>query len=351
MRENLAAYAGKTITNVGAIFSRFGYKRGFGNALSVLLNNVSYEGEMLTEHAWVSCKDEFKDVEINHGDFIVFDCCIGAYSKVDGSDYGIEKIENIRVIKRSGHEVTIDDVKYFSFFVREKRDVWSHIKGSKSEFVHDASREIQKDITIVPGDQIEIELEKIDERGYMVFAWKVKSHGRWNKNAMFNPLKSGQALIIYGQYQIFLPDTIYFLLKDFYFKYKFSKPNVELPFYNEMVHYEKPQKFKHRYFINYDENGDMIQDEELIEKRLNTFNRREEIMRSMTDDEIFDFTQEVFGSVVYIRAYKAENSDNYQNYDFLITKMLNTFNSADDKGKSRFLRIMLEREERKGAQE
>ena len=25
-----------------------------------------------------------------------------------------------------------------------------------------------------------------------------------------------------------------------------------------MVHYEKPQKFKHRYFINYDENGDMI---------------------------------------------------------------------------------------------
>lgn len=344
MRTNLAAYAGKTINNMGAIFSRFGYKRGFENTLSVLLNNVSYEGEMLTEHAWVSCKDEFKDIEINHGDYIVFDGYIGKYSKVEGSDYGIEKISNIKVIKHSDEEITVDDIKYFSFHVKEKSEVWSHIKGAKSEFVHDANREVQKDITIMPGDKVEIELERIDEKGYMSFAWKVESHGRWNKHAMFNPLKSGQALIIYGKYQLFLPDTVYFMLKDFYFKYRFSKPNVELPYINEMEHYEKPQKFKHRYFINYDEEGNLINDEDLVNERLNIFQRREEILRSMSDDEIFDFTQEVFNSVVYIRSYKSDRSENYQNYEFLITKILNTFNSADDKGKSRFIRIMLERE-------
>ena len=164
----------------------------------------------------------------------------------------------------------------------------------------------------------------------------------WNKGAYFNPITYGQALVVYGFYQIYLPEEIYFAIKDFYFKLMFSKTDVELPYKHEMQYYVKPDKFKNRKFINYNSEGEKIEDENISAEREYIFKNMQEVLSEMNYKDIFNVVEQTYGNTVYIDAFLNERSPNYKNVDFLITKTCNTFTSSDIATKSKFLDVLQE---------
>jgi hypothetical protein len=334
MRKELAAYQGQEIT-VRAYFHRFGYKRN--NTLSVLVEKVYYENDMLTEHSWIEYTDEFKNLDINSGDLISFNATVVQYEKKESTDYGLSNINNIKILSKCGREINISNILHFTFDVQPERDVWKEIKGDKRVFKHNADLEIQDDVTILPDDKIEIELYKIKENGFLEYAWKVERIGRWNKGAFFNPITYGQALVVYGFYQIYLPEEIYFAIKDYYFKFMFSKTDLVLPYKHEMQYYVKPDKFKNRKFINYNSLGEKIEDEKIIEERDLIFKNFKDYISKFTDQEIFDLIQKTYNTTIYVDLYLNERSPNYKNFEFLVTKTSNTFTSSDVTFKSKFL--------------
>lgn len=336
MRDLLAIYKNKEI-NVRAYFHRFGYKRN--NTLSVLVEKVFYDDLMLTEHSWIEYSDEFKNLDINSGDLISFNATVVQYEKKESTDYGLANIKNIKVLSKCGKDVTIDSILHFEFSVQAEKNVWKEIKGDKRTFIHNSELEVQDDVTILSDDEIEIELYKIKENGFLEYAWKVKRIGRWNKGAFFNPLTYGQALVVYGFYQIYLPEEIYFSIKDFYFKFMFSKTDLVLPYKHEMVYYVKPDKFKNRKFINYDSNGEKIEDENIILERDRIFKNLKEEISKLTDKEVFDLVRKTYNSTVYIDLYENPRSPSYKSFEFLVTKTANTFTSSDLVTKSKFLDI------------
>jgi len=340
MRDNLKQYSGQVVTDITAVFYRLGYIEN--GVLSVLLGNVSRYGEQLTEHAWAPYPEELKNIDITNGDIIKFDAYIDAYEKKDGIDYGIEKMTNIRVIKRRNPEITVDDIKYFKFVVKEQNYVYEYIKGEKKNFIHDETREIQKDITIRPGDTIEIEIEKVHADGHLEYAWKIDRFDRWNRHAFFNPERSGQALFIYSKHKIFLPENIYFVMKDFYFKTRFTKPNLALPYIHDMEHYIKPDKFKHRYFINYDKDGNAIDDTDLINDRKAVYQDRENILNNMSDEDVINFFEKTYGNKKPFKKYFSPEAKEYNDGAFLRTKTLCIFNSSNVASKSTFVTNLLE---------
>lgn len=337
MREELATYLNQEIP-IRAYFHRFGYKRN--NTLSVLIEKVYYKNEMVTEHTWIEYSEEFKNLDINSGDLISFDATVVQYEKKESTDYGLANIRNIKILSKCGKDINLDSITHFEFNVESERTVWKKIKGEKRIFKHNAELEIQDDVTILPDDKIEIELYKIKENGLLEYAWKVDRLDRWNKGAYFNPITYGQALVVYGFYQIYLPEEIYFAIKDFYFKLMFSKTDVELPYKHEMQYYVKPDKFKNRKFINYNSKGEKIEDKNISAEREYIFKNMQEVLSEMNYKDIFNVVEQTYGNTVYIDAFLNERSPNYKNADFLITKTCNTFTSSDITTKSKFLDVL-----------
>ncbi len=334
MRKELELFKGKTLT-FNAYFHRFGYMRS--NTLSVLVEKVCLGNTMVTEHAWLEYVEAFKDISINSGDKITFTATIIEYDKKEGTDYGLANIKNIEVVEKIGRGTALADVEHHTFKVQQERNVWRQIKGDKKNFIHDASLEVQENTTILPDDKIEIELIKIKDGGYMEYAWKVERLERWNKGAFFNPLYFGQAIVVYGFYQIYLPDDLYFKMKDFYFKTFFSKPEITLPYMHNQVHYVKPDKFKHRKFLNFREDGTAIVEAEELKEREYTFKNLKEKLSNMADTAIFDLIQETYGTTTTIDIYLNERSMKHKDFEFLLTKVCNTFTSSSVPLKCRFL--------------
>lgn len=346
MREELATYLNQEIP-IHAYFHRFGYKRN--NTLSVLIEKVYYNSEMVTEHTWIEYFDEFKNLDINSGDMISFDATVVQYEKKDSTDYGLTNIKNIKILDHCGKNTYLNDILHFEFKVEPEQTVWKEIKGDKRVFKHNSNLEIQDDVTILPNDNIEIELYKIKENGYIEYAWKVDRIGRWNKGAFFNPISYGQALVVYGFYQLYLPEEIYFAIKDFYFKMIFSHTDIVLPLKNEMKYYVRPDKFKNRKFINYDAAGNKIEDESITEERDYIFKNLKDVLSKMSPEDIFSVVKDTYDSTVYIDAYLNDRSQNYKNFEFLITKTSNTFTSSDISTKSKFLDKIQAKRNNKGA--
>lgn len=325
MRDRLELLQGQRIT-IRAFFHRFGYTRREG--MSVLLEKITGENGLLTEHAWIPYSEEFKSISLTSGDRIELDVLVKAYDKQDGVDYGFGDIQNIKMYEKGKKIINLDNVSYFSFTVKKERAVWSKIKGDKEVFIHNEKRQVQKDITILQGDRIEIELHKIKENKDIEFVWRIEREGRWNKHALFNPLKYGQALHIYNNYRIYLSEFVYFALKDFYFKVYFSKTDIEIPYTHELVHYSKPTKFKYRKVINYDINGNLIQDETVIKEREYIFNHSTEIMNSMSKEEIFTLFEEQYGTTKGLQPFLNPHNPYYNDLVFLYKKAENTLQSS-----------------------
>lgn len=332
MRDILKPLENEEIT-VKAYFHRFGYKRN--NSLSVLVEKVSFNDILLTEHTWIEYSEEFKNIEINSGDQISFTATVVQYTKKEGTDYGFANIKNIKVLSHCGKSTDLNTIKYFKFTIPEQQTVWKEIKGEKRTFVHNSELEIQEDVTIKAGDIIEIELHKIKNTGYMEYVWRIERHDRWNKGAFFNPISYGQALVVYGFYQIYLPEDIFFAIKDFYFKLMFSKTNIELPYTHEHEHYVKPDKFKNRKFLNYNSSGEKL-DDKSIKVRTSIFKELPYYISLMSEEELINISK-IFENVTYIDVYNNEHSKNYKNKKFLNEKVMNTFNSSNITTKCEFL--------------
>lgn len=339
MRDELKQYNGEELELTG-FFHRLGYIGG--DALSLLIEKVSLDGRVITEHVWVPYSEELKELDINSGDSILFNATVARYEKKEGVDYGLSNINNIRILSKSGKEVKVGDIKYNKFTVAKRSLAWSSIKGTKKRFTHNKNLEVQPDITISVGDTIEIELVKIKEAGYMEFAWKASSHRRWNKGAFFNPVRYGQAIVIYGFYQIFIPEEIYFQMKDFYFKTFFTKTEISLPYQNDMVHYVKPVKFKHRAFTQFDSAGNRITDELIINKREDICSTIDNIISNLDDNSVRDIIESVYGPNAQILDYYKSSSDKFQNRTFLNTRLFNMFKSSPSDVKCKFIDIISE---------
>lgn len=324
MRFELEKYNGQTI-KIQAFFHRFGYTNH--NGMSVLLQKVRTNNLLLTSHTWISYTEDFKSLDLNTGDELEFEAFVKMYEKNSGLDYGITDIKNIQVISKSSKQLDLNSIKYLNFTVQKKQEVWKNIKGDKIEFIHDENLEIQKDITILEGDKIFIELFKIKSNGAFEFVWKVERQNRWNKCAYFNPIAYGQALVIYGCYQLFIPEDIYFTLKDFYFKIFYSKPNIEIPSKYELIHYQKPPKFKSRRIVLY-KNEELLTDENIIKKREYIYNNINIIFSNLEPKDISNLLISLFDSDNRISFFYDENSKYYKNREFLNTKIVNIYKSC-----------------------
>lgn len=335
MRTGLEKFKGQTLV-FSAFFHRFGYKRG--DSLAVLIEKVYHDGVMVTEHTWVPYSDEFRNLEINSGDHICFEATVTDYEKADSMDFGLKDAKNIHILNACGKKVSLDDISHFVFSVQPEMSVWRRIKGDKKEFRQDSDLEIQENVTIVPGDVVEIELLKIRDNGAMEYAWKIERDGRWNKGAIFNPIKYGQALIVYGFYQIYLPEEIYFTIKDYFFKLGYSMVNeITLPYRHEMKYYEKPDKFKNRKILNFDGEGRKITDKAVIEKRDRIFRNLREELEQAGPEKVLDILEKVYGTTSSVAPYLNERSPKFGDISFLMTKTANVFTSSPAEVKSRFL--------------
>ncbi|WP_249029792.1 hypothetical protein [Tannockella kyphosi] len=337
MRTELEEYCQKKIS-VQAIFHHFGYTRK--NGVSILLNQVKVDEKLLCEHVWIAYQEEFQLLNISNGTLLEFDANVTRYQKSTGYDYGFFDIHNIKVVGQCDDELVIDSVGFYSFPIKKHQAVWQSIKGEKQVFLHDETREIQQDIHILSDDQIDIELYKIKEYGVIEFVWRIKRENRWNKGAMFNPIKYGQAIMVYSNYLIYLPESIYFELKDFYFKVYYSKTNIHLPYLHETRYYQKPKKFKDRKVIFYDHNQKLIEDKEWIQKREYIYYELENILKTMEEkdiDAIYDF---VYHTNVHIKAYYSNTSAYFMQRDYLINKTMNCFRSASIDEKRKYIEYM-----------
>ncbi|WP_249029029.1 hypothetical protein [Tannockella kyphosi] len=300
MREELEKYVNKSI-RLKAYFHRFGYTRG--DILSVLLEKVRDGETILTQHAWISYSDEFKNIEITSGDEIEFSAEVRQYEKVHGTDYGFWHIKDIEIIEKYAIETGIQPLSYFSFRVQKEQQAWKSIKGEKKKVILNDKKQIQKDVRVLEGDKIEIELFKIRPNGMVEYVWKIKREDRWNKGGYFNPLKYGQAISIYGKTKIYLPEKIYFKMKDTYFKLFYSKTDITLPYDHELVHYQKPLKFKYREITMYDINGVRIENKEIIEHRQYILENMETILSDIPYCDFYDFTQTFFSINVFFKVF------------------------------------------------
>lgn len=338
MRTNLEKFKGQTLV-FSAFFHRFGYKRG--DSLAVLIEKVYHNGIMVTEHTWVPYSDEFKNLDINSGDQICFEATVTDYEKADSMDFGLKDAKNIHVLNACGKNVSVKDITHFVFEIQPEMSVWKRIKGDKKEFRQNSDLEVQENVTIIPGDVVEIELLKIRDNGAMEYAWKIERDGRWNKGAIFNPIKYGQALIVYGFYQIYLPEEIYFIIKDYFFKLGYSKVDeITLPYKNEMKYYKKPDKFKNRKIINYDGEGRKIEDEDVIERRDYVFRNLKDELEKAGAEKVLEILEKVYGTTSSVAPYLNERSPKCGDIDFLMTKTANVFTSSPVAVKSRFLDLL-----------
>lgn len=344
MRKDLSTHVGETVHDISGRFRRFGYKGNSNlNRLAILLDDININDEIKTGHSWISvANDALENIEIHKHDVIVFDAVVEQYTKRNGIEtYGFSNISNIRIKHRSGEpEATLEDVSHMFFKANSSTSVWKGIKGNKQLFLHDENREVQRDVCISADDTIELELKEIKTNGQMVYVWHVVGQDRWNSDAVINPLIGGQSVTLYHNYKLFLPDDLYFLIKDFFFRIFFSKSEITIPFKREMIYYKKPEKFKHRYFLNYDE-FDNEEEPEIIQKKKYVYENLQQVVDNISDELIIQMTKEVFDNIHSLAVFTNPASPHYLDNAYIKEKIINVFTSAVPATKSKFLKFLV----------
>lgn len=347
MRKNLIGRNGEKLTNATALFDRFGYqKTGYNfnkdTPYSVLLRDVRDEhGNPVIGHCWIPITTEFKNVNVNKGDRVSFDTAIEEYAKSAGTDYSLAYINNINVIESNPDtDLTVKDVCYFRFQVKESSEGWTSIRGSKCLLVHDDTAEIRESFTINAGDTIEFELSKIKEKGTFEYNWRTVENGVWSRNAYFDPNSFGQMMMIYHKYKIVIPDPIYFVLKDFYNKVKLSDAGIELPYKNASVFYIGSIPANEYTLVSIDERDNKIEDMTQIKELVSTSMTLDHILYNIPIDDLNNIFTNMMGDHDLFKFFSDTNDKRCGNRNILVQKAKKQYNKLSLSEKRKFLRLV-----------
>lgn len=84
MRKKLKGLGLGTRHRFKGVFARFGIRNGYkGQIETVLLKNITFKGELITDHLWFDCGKQFKDLNLQPNDEIAFDARVNIYRRSD----------------------------------------------------------------------------------------------------------------------------------------------------------------------------------------------------------------------------------------------------------------------------
>ena len=230
-RTELAPYLGLLLEFEG-IFQRFGYtkKETDGKGTPLLVSHIKLNGEYLLDHSWISITDEFKDIEVNSGDRIIFKSRVSQYVSefpmfIRG--YKLSGMHDIEVIDRSKKDVvSLNDVKTFKTSVYNVPLI-SHKKGrsKKIERRYNDHAKTMEELRI--GGELRLRLRSIEGKS-MYYDFSIND-SNFKSGAVFNHYERNK-IVINETAIIELGKEDYTKLSLFYFKVMLTKTDISLPY-------------------------------------------------------------------------------------------------------------------------
>lgn len=110
MRERLAEFYQETIC-VTARFQSYANTNQGSNV--ACFYNIRLDDRQVADHVWVHRSGQMKKLDLKHGDIVQFEARVGKYARGEPMnhisevqyEYNLEKIRELRVLKRANGEV------------------------------------------------------------------------------------------------------------------------------------------------------------------------------------------------------------------------------------------------------